>query len=142
MAWYFLVWFDFLWYGNVALHGIFWYGLVFYGMALHGMVFLVWFGFFGMVWHYIAWHGIACMVYPRGRRCRGQQQARCVKARSQSPCQSEQKCTEIKGTVSRDLRWVLLYIIRKLFSRAIVAHHKILIYNLKRRSSVRTAQQF
>ena len=32
-----------------------------------------------------------------------------------------------KGTVSRDLRWVLLYINRKLFSRAIVAHHKILI---------------
>ena len=32
-----------------------------------------------------------------------------------------------KGTVSRDLRWVLLYINRKLFSRAIVAHHTILI---------------
>ena len=30
-----------------------------------------------------------------------------------------------KGTVSRDLRWVLLYINRKLFSRAIVAHNKI-----------------
>jgi len=32
-----------------------------------------------------------------------------------------------KGTVSRDLRWVLQYINQKLFSRAIVAHHKILI---------------
>ena len=35
--------------------------------------------------------------------------------------------TYSKGTVSRDLKWVLLYINRKLFSRAIVAHHKILI---------------
>jgi len=33
----------------------------------------------------------------------------------------------LKRTVSRDLRWVLLYINRKLFSRAIVAHRKILI---------------
>ena len=33
----------------------------------------------------------------------------------------------LKGTVSRDLRWVLLYFNRKLFSRAIVGHHKILI---------------
>jgi len=50
----------------------------------------------------------------------------------------------IKGTVSRDLRWVLLDINRKLFSRAIVAYHKILILFkghltiYKRRSSVRT----
>ena len=53
-----------------------------------------------------------------------------------------------KGTVSRDLRWVLLYINWKLFSRAIVAHHKMLIllkghFTLyKRRSSVRTAWWF
>ena len=33
----------------------------------------------------------------------------------------------LKGTVSRELRWVLQYINQKLFSRAIVAHHKILI---------------
>ena len=32
-----------------------------------------------------------------------------------------------KGTVSRELRLVLLYINRKLFWRAIVGHHKILI---------------
>ena len=32
-----------------------------------------------------------------------------------------------KGTVSRELRWVLLYINQKLFSWAIVAHQKILI---------------
>ena len=32
-----------------------------------------------------------------------------------------------KGIVSRDLSWVLLYINRKLFLRAIVAHHTILI---------------
>ena len=37
------------------------------------------------------------------------------------------KFTWIKGTVSRDLRWILLYINRKLFARAIVAHHKMLI---------------
>ena len=35
--------------------------------------------------------------------------------------------TKFKGTVSRELRWVLLNINRKLFSRAIVGHHKILI---------------
>ena len=33
----------------------------------------------------------------------------------------------VKGAVSRELRRVLLYINRKLFSRAIVAHHKIVI---------------
>ena len=54
----------------------------------------------------------------------------------------------IKGTVSWELRWVLLYINRKLFSRAIVAHHKIFIllngyFSIyKRKSSVWTAQQF
>ena len=32
-----------------------------------------------------------------------------------------------KGTVSQKLRWVLLFIIQKLFSRADVAHNKILI---------------
>ena len=32
-----------------------------------------------------------------------------------------------KGTVSRELRHRLLYIIRKLFSRPIIASHKILI---------------
>ena len=32
-----------------------------------------------------------------------------------------------KGSVSRILRWVLLYINQKLFSSSIVAHHKILI---------------
>ena len=32
-----------------------------------------------------------------------------------------------KGTVSRELRWVLLYINWELFSRADVPHHKILI---------------
>ena len=53
-----------------------------------------------------------------------------------------------KGTVSRDFHWVLLYINRKLFSRAIVAHHKILILLkghftiYKRRSSIRIALQF
>ena len=30
--------------------------------------------------------------------------------------------SRFKGTVSRELRWVLLYINRKLFSRAIVGH--------------------
>ena len=34
---------------------------------------------------------------------------------------------DINGTVSQDLMWALLYTKRKLFSRAIVAHHKILI---------------
>ena len=34
----------------------------------------------------------------------------------------------IKGSVSRVLRWVLLYIIRKLFSRPIIASHKILTF--------------
>ena len=32
---------------------------------------------------------------------------------------------KVKGTVSQELRWVLLYINLKLFSRAIVGHHKI-----------------
>ena len=54
----------------------------------------------------------------------------------------------IKGTVSQELRWVLQYIKRKLFSWANVAHHEILILlkrHLKiyeRRSSGCTAQQF
>ena len=34
----------------------------------------------------------------------------------------------IKGSVSRVLRWVLLYIIQKLFSRPIIASHKILTF--------------
>ena len=56
--------------------------------------------------------------------------------------------TCLKGTVSRELRWVLLYINRKLFSRAIVGRHKILIllkghFTInKRRSSLWTALQF
>ena len=33
-------------------------------------------------------------------------------------------CVGIKGTVSRELGWVLLYFNRKLFSRAIVTLHK------------------
>ena len=33
-----------------------------------------------------------------------------------------------KGSVSRVLRWVLLYIIQKLFSRPIIASHKILTF--------------
>ena len=33
----------------------------------------------------------------------------------------------LKGSVSRVLRWVLLYINQKLFSRPIIALHKILI---------------
>ena len=47
--------------------------------------------------------------------------------------------SHLKGTVSRYLRWVLLYINRKLFSRAIVAHHfnfniiKGTLYNLKKK---------
>jgi len=32
------------------------------------------------------------------------------------------------GTVSRELRWVLLYINRKLFSRAIVTHHNFFYF--------------
>ena len=54
----------------------------------------------------------------------------------------------LNGTVSSDLRWVLLCINRKLLSRAIGAHHKILILLkghltiYKRRSIVRTAWQF
>jgi len=39
---------------------------------------------------------------------------------------SEKKIT-VKGTVSRELRPRLLYIIRKLFSRPIIAGHKIYI---------------
>ena len=39
--------------------------------------------------------------------------------------------SSLKGTVSRELRWVLLYINRKLFSRAIVAHHNF-FYFIKR----------
>jgi hypothetical protein len=35
--------------------------------------------------------------------------------------------SNVKGTVSQELRHRLLYIIRKLFSRPIVASHKILI---------------
>ena len=35
-------------------------------------------------------------------------------------------CKFVKGSVSRVLRWVLLYIIQKLFSRPIIASHKIL----------------
>jgi len=47
---------------------------------------------------------------------------------------------QLKGTVSRDLRWVLLDINQKLFSRAIVTHHKILIlskghFTIKKRRS-------
>ena len=34
----------------------------------------------------------------------------------------------LKGSVSRVLRWVLLYIIQKLFSRPIIASHKILTF--------------
>jgi len=34
----------------------------------------------------------------------------------------------LKGSVSRVLRWVLLYIIQKLFSRPIIALHKILTF--------------
>jgi len=34
----------------------------------------------------------------------------------------------VKGSVSRVLRWVLLYIIQKLFSRPIIASHKILTF--------------
>jgi len=34
----------------------------------------------------------------------------------------------LKGTVSQELRWVLIYINRKFFSTAIVGHHKILIF--------------
>ena len=34
----------------------------------------------------------------------------------------------LKGNVSRVLRWVLLYIIQKLFSRPIIASHKILTF--------------
>ena len=54
----------------------------------------------------------------------------------------------MKGTVSRELRWVLLYINRKLFSRAVVGRRKIVILLkghltfYKRRSSIRTALQF
>ena len=54
----------------------------------------------------------------------------------------------IKGSVSWDFKWVMLYINWKLFSRAIVGHHKILILLkghftiYKRGSSVRTARQF
>ena len=33
-----------------------------------------------------------------------------------------------KGSASRVLRWVLLYIIQKLFSRPIIASHKILTF--------------
>ena len=52
---------------------------------------------------------------------------------------------KVKGTFSRDLSWVLLYIIKKLFSRASVAHHKslillkghVIIY--KQKSSILTA---
>ena len=32
-----------------------------------------------------------------------------------------------KGTVSREVKWVLLYVNQKLFSRAGDGHHKILI---------------
>ena len=39
---------------------------------------------------------------------------------------SKSRCSCIKGSVSRVLRWVLLYIIQKLFSRPIIASHKIL----------------
>ena len=39
----------------------------------------------------------------------------------------------IKGTVSRDLRWVLLYINRMLSSRAIVILLKGTLYNLKKK---------
>ena len=38
------------------------------------------------------------------------------------------KVPHLKGTVSRELRWVLLYINQKLFSRADVPYHKILIF--------------
>ena len=44
---------------------------------------------------------------------------------------SFENCFEIfflKGSVSRDLRWVLLYINQKLFSRPIIASHKILTF--------------
>ena len=33
----------------------------------------------------------------------------------------------LKGTVSQEFRWVFIFINQKLFSRAIVGHHKILI---------------
>jgi len=38
------------------------------------------------------------------------------------------KCTPFKGSVSRVLRWVLLYINQKLFSRPFIAAHKILTF--------------
>ena len=41
-------------------------------------------------------------------------------------CSSLQRSERLKG-LSHELRWVLLYINRKLFSRSIVTHHEILI---------------
>ncbi len=43
----------------------------------------------------------------------------------------------LKGSVSRELRWVLLYIIWKLFSMAMVGHHKILIFSVISRWGMR-----
>jgi len=53
-----------------------------------------------------------------------------------------------KSHATVPLRWILLYINWKLFSRVIVGHHKMLIllkghFTInKRRSSVRSAQRF
>ena len=57
-------------------------------------------------------------------------------------------CLHFKETVSQELWWVLLYINGKLFSGAIVGHHKILILQkghfaiYKRKSSILKALQF
>ena len=45
----------------------------------------------------------------------------------------------LKGSVSRVLRWVLLYINQKLFSRPIIASHKILTF-LKGQSTINKKQ--
>jgi len=37
-------------------------------------------------------------------------------------------CNPLKGTVSGELRWVLLYVYRKLFSRAETHHHIFILF--------------
>ena len=46
----------------------------------------------------------------------------------QVPLKKNLEFFPVKGSVSRVLRWVLLYINQKLFSRPIIAFHKILTF--------------